>query len=161
MRLNLSAGYPLAASGLVPYMAGSNLADVPLRFVQYRHREHALPNHRPPLKFCDTGGRLMVWGGPKRDQRGQTLAMVFRARETWARVDEMEGATGARALSELPFLQESLRSEPSHWVDHGCCLPPKDPTGHREAQRRIPQMHDLHSHPQIPLDLFCFRGGTS
>jgi hypothetical protein len=48
---------------------------------------------------------------------------------------------------QLP-LQQARHTKTGNRIYHRRRLPPENPTGHREAQRRISQMHELHKSPQ-------------
>jgi hypothetical protein len=57
-------------------------------------------------------------------------------------------------------LQKPLRSKTSDRIYYRRCLPPKNPAGHREANRRIAKVHHSHRYPQ-KIRLSIIRGGST
>src|SRR5579862_1838216 len=91
---------------------------------------------------------------------GQTLVMVLRVGEQGRALTKWRRNGRAPELVKC-LLQQPLRSETCDWVDYRQCLPSEYPAGHREAYRRIAQMHDLHKASSQSGPTFTFRGGTT
>jgi hypothetical protein len=57
-------------------------------------------------------------------------------------------------------LQKARRPKPRNRVRYRQCLTPENPARHRKSHRRVAQMHDPHTYPQIQISWFR-EGGTS
>ena len=106
-------------------------------------------------------------GTIQRRRYRQTLVMVLQVgklqmQEQGARVDEMEAQRARAPKLVNRLLHQPLRPKTGDWVYYRQCLPSEYPAGHREAYRRIAQMHDFHTHLPNPARSFSpVRGGTT